>query len=204
MSTEENIPITSYLILDTNIFSKLEEDTEIGKQIFVYLKDLLSRSPGWGLIISEFTLFETVNELPIKKEVKMANLLNSFTTFAVDKENLFIAGHLGCLYSDYYKEINITDKFPEPGDKIIGATSLRNNAPICTLNIRDFPAPFFKEILREVFTYNTKKGQVFTVIYIIQPQIKFFEDFYNKRVLFAIPNKNKLINANSKTKKSIK
>ena len=147
-----------------------------------YLTELIAKSPGWGLALSDFTLFEALNEIPHEKEKKMYTILGKFPRFEVDLTNLVLASHLGCLYKDYLKEIGSIDKIPENGDKILAATSVRNNFPICTMNMRDYPYPFFEVILKETIKYERKRCPVFITIYVVQPQIKTIVDYYSQRI----------------------
>lgn len=192
-------PINKYLILDTNIFSRLSDDGEVGKKIVDYLNSLINRSPGWGLAISGFTLFETLNEIPHKEELKIAGRLATFPFYDVDKVQLYTAAHLGCLYVEHFKELKISDKLPEAGDKIIAATAYNGDGLICTINMRDFPAPFFKEYMRETFTQETnRKGIAHTTIYILETQKELIDKLYQKRTK---SNKEIVINKKKVVKK---
>lgn len=141
-------------------------------------------SPGWALAISDVTFFEILNEIPKNKEAKALSELNKFPRFEVSQEMLMTAARLGCLYRDHNAELGITDKPPEMGDKIIAATALlsQGGGLVFTMNMRDYPAPFFKEYIRYTFAYDSKKrGAVHDTVYFMEPQAQLISDHTAKR-----------------------
>ncbi|HEU0080745.1 MAG TPA: hypothetical protein VFQ72_01820 [Candidatus Paceibacterota bacterium] len=171
---------TRFLILDTNILSYLDNE-KFGKQIIAFIKDLFDKSPGWGIAISNITIFEAVNELPVEKEEDMTETLAGVPSYEIDKETLILAAHLGSLYVDYFKDQGIQCKVPEAGDKIIAASAIKHNCFICTRNIQDYPAPFFIERIRKVFSYEKLgKGVNLQPMYILEPQIDTIMAYFAK------------------------
>lgn len=172
---------TRYLILDTNVISRFGTE-KFGKQIVEYLRGLITSSVGWGIALSGITTFECLNEVPCAGEAELTTLLNQFPKYPVDEEALMTAAHLGSIYKDSFKDLGINEGMPELGDKLIAASAIIHNGWICTMNLRDFPEPFFQEKMRHVFTHETKgKGPVFLVLYIVEPQIALINSYYEKR-----------------------
>jgi len=83
-----------YVILDTNILSRLSKET-FGEKITLLLKETQSINPGWGIAISDITTFEVLDRLPYKKEAGAFTILNQFEYYAVDRNILTLAGKLG-------------------------------------------------------------------------------------------------------------
>lgn len=181
------IPITRYLILDTNILSAFG-DTGFGPQVVEYLENLIETSPGWGLAITDATLYESLNEIPFSEEEALSRHLDKIPSYPINRNTMLLAADLGNVYCDYFKETkskenNEKEKMPEPMDKIISALVLQNNAFICTENIRDYPSPFFRESFKRIFSYEKKKGRGMRLktIYITEPDVDAILKYHSKR-----------------------
>lgn len=168
------------IILDTNILSRLGP-SGIGQLITDFLQGLLVATPGWGLAISDVSVFEILNEIPADKEGEASKLLAGFAHYAVDQNILLAAAQLGCVYKRHFIELKIQEKMPEPGDKIIASTSFVGNALVCTANTRDFPSPFFKEIARQILQYESGGVITFMPIYFLEPQRELISAYHNNR-----------------------
>lgn len=169
-----------FIYLDTNVLSKLNGDT-FGAKILEYIEQTINLNKGWGTAISTITELEILNELPVEQEKKLKEkILNLFPRFQIEQNIIEMASLLGCLYATYYKETKIDDKHPELPDKIIAATAFVHKGAILTENMRDFPAPFFREIGSQTFTSEKKKVQNIT-LYIMLPQEEEFESYKAKR-----------------------
>lgn len=172
---------TKIVLLDTNIISKLSSE-KLGEMIYGYLNGFLKVNPDWSFAISDFTYFELLNGLSSDKENEVTAFLDSsFPFYAVDREILRKAAHLGSLYKEHFAELGFSDGMPEHGDKIIAATAFKHSTLIFTTNIRDFPQPFFKEIARKLFEYDVRNRMVCVPTYFVEPQIELTQKYHSHR-----------------------
>jgi predicted nucleic acid-binding protein len=162
-----------YILLDTNIISRIDI---LGTQLIEIIKELIGY--GYGIAISEITIFELFNEVSVKKEVQIMNTLQGLVRFQVRKNTLVAAAHLASMYKDHKLPM---DQF-ETGDRIIAATAVLGNCIIFTLNGRDFPQPFFKEIERRRFEYQSKEWPVCVYSYFMEPQNEYIGQYHQKRI----------------------
>lgn len=164
-----------YILLDTNIISSFSNEN-LGEKIIEVLKEVVSL--GYGIAVSDLTYFELLNEAAVEKEQKMINTLNGVTRFYVKKDILIAAAHLASLYKEH--------KFPmtqfDACDKIIGATAVLRNCILYTINGRDYPQPFFKEIERKMLEYQSKEWPVCVPTYFLEPQIEYINQYHQKRI----------------------
>ena len=164
------------LIVDTNILQHLG-NIELGTQIIDRLR--LALSKNYIISYSEYSILEMVDCASVEKEQKRLNAIDWLIPYPVDKQTLIVAGHLGGLL----QEDGLSEKQqPEKGDKIIGATSIIQNAIIYTTNGKDFPQPYFKEYSRHMLIFTKDKTQVCIMAYIIEPDRIAIRDRYNYRV----------------------
>lgn len=163
-----------YILLDTNIISNFSSNN-LGEKILTILREVVDY--GFGIAISDLTYFELLNEASPEKEHKMISTLNGVTRFYIKKDILIAAAHLG----SFYKEHDLNPTQFDPGDKIIASTAILHNCIIFTLNGRDFPQPFFKEIDRRMLDYQNKEWPVCIPAYFLEPQLEYIGQYHQKR-----------------------
>jgi hypothetical protein len=73
------------------------------------------------------------------------------------------------------------------GDRIIGGTAAISNAIVMTLNGRDYPQPFFRELERRMIDYQSKDWPVCVPVYFMEPQLEFIAKLYDQRVADVQP-----------------
>lgn len=183
--TQENNQ-TRYLILDTNILSRagahIDRKNVVGSLITEYLRDILSKSPNWDIALSSVTLFELTDRSSLENEVINAQAINGMKVFDVNQDILRCAGRLG----SFYKEQGINDTQISAMDKIIGATAVLTGSIIYTIDMRDYPAPFFVELtqIRKTIEYKNKDDlPVFLTTYFMSPVSEVIDKYYNQRML---------------------
>lgn len=165
-----------YIVLDTNIFQHLGNDS-LAIEIIKVLKE--AKEKNYGLALSQYSILELVDTANIDIEKRRLNVISGFKHFKVKQDILIVAGHLGCLY----KDDGLTEKQqPERGDKIIGATAINHNCLIYTTNAKDFPPPYFKEIGRHWLTYKKNGADVAIVGYFMEPDILAIVRRYGQRI----------------------
>lgn len=181
---EAGVP-TRYLILDTNIVSRSvslnESRGSLGAQIVEHLRDLLGRSPGWEIAISEISIFELSNFKDPAREVEHSNAVNELHTFAINSEVLRAAARLNNFYQE--AEIGVGEQEIEIPDLLIAGTAALTGSSIYTTNMRDYPAPFFAEQtnLRKIFQYSAKRSTACLATYIMVPQTEIIQTYYSRR-----------------------
>jgi predicted nucleic acid-binding protein len=164
-----------YILLDTNIISSFSNEN-LGEKILLILREAVGY--GYGIAISDLTYFELLNEASPEKEAKMVSTLNGVTRFYIKRDILIAAAHLG----SFYKEHGLSPDQFDPGDKIIASTAVLHNCIIFTLNGRDFPQPFFREIDRRMLDYQNKQWPVCTPSYFLEPQLEYIGQYHQKRI----------------------
>jgi len=87
----------------------------------------------------------------------------------------------GCLYKDYDEELGVQSKPPESADKIIAATAFSSNGIVFTMNVQDYPTPFFKEVGRALIEYEKKDRPVPLYVFFMEPQLEVFNLYNEKR-----------------------
>ncbi len=166
-----------YILIDTNIFTNLN-NRQLNEQITYLLHDSFTKGYGFG--ISQFSIFELLDAASVENENKAMSLISGLKHFHITQGVLKAAAHLGCLYTEDDLDIK---KQPEIGDKIIAASAILNNAVIFTLNGRDFPIPFFKEISRSLLNYKKPDGRdVYVTSYFLEPDFDTILKKYNSRI----------------------
>lgn len=164
-----------YILLDTNIISSFSNES-LGAKIIEVLKEIVSFD--YGIAVSDLTYFELLNEASIEKEQKMITALNGVTRFYVKRDILIAAAHLGSFYKEH--------KFPmtqfDACDKVIAATAIVRNCLLYTINGRDYPPPFFKEIERRMLDYQSKEWPVCVPTYFLEPQLEYISQYHQKRI----------------------
>lgn len=175
VSKKTNPPIR-YVILDSCIFQHFSEKS-LGLKIIETLSATVQN--GYGIAFSDFSFFELLDGASTKKEAERMSVIGTTKRFWVKKEVLIAAAHLGCLY---HKD-GISEKQQiETGDKIIGSTAFLTNSIIFTTNGRDFPRPFYNELLVVPLQYKKNDGRdVIIMGYYLEPNIPYIIEKYNER-----------------------
>lgn len=181
-----------YIILDTNIISSFSNE-ELGQKILEILREAVAL--GYGIAISDITLFEVVNGTSVDTEIKMEQTLGGVERFYIKKDILLGAAHLGGIYKAHGLPL---DQFGTE-DQIIAATAIARNALVFTKNGRDFPPPMFKELDRRMIEYKSKEYPVCVPVYFMEPQIEYIVAHYATRIE---PHKEKIKRASSPNKKA--
>ncbi len=164
-----------YIILDTCIISCFSNE-DLGNKILDILREAVAL--GYGIAISDITLFEVINGTGLDTEVKMMETLKGVDRFSLKQDVLFAAAHLGGLYKAHDYRL---DQFGT-ADQLIAATSITRNALVFTKNGKDFPQPMFKELDRRMIEYTSKEYPVCVPTYFMEPQIDYIRVHYSKRV----------------------
>lgn len=164
-----------YVILDTCIISCFSND-ELGAKLITLLNEVVAL--GYGIAISDITLFESINGTSVETEIKMEQILQGVERYYIKKDVLFAAAHMGGLYKAHNYQL---DQFGI-GDQIIAGTSVIRNALVLTKNGRDFPPPMFKELDRRMIEYTSKEYPVCVPVYFMEPQLEYISAHYDKRL----------------------
>jgi predicted nucleic acid-binding protein len=163
------------VILDSNVIQNYCNKA-ISPNLFEVFQKVVDL--GYSLAISEFTYYELLNEATISKEKELIGKLNGLNTYRVTSEVLIAAAHIGSLYKDDGVQLNQISS----GDKIIAATAILTNSLIYTTNARDFPIPFFKEVVRYPIEYISKKQPVHMYTSFLEPDLEFTDKCHSSRV----------------------
>jgi predicted nucleic acid-binding protein len=163
------------IIIDTNILQYVGEKTT-STTIVPYLSDLLSR--GFGLAISDISIYELLKGANANKEQEMRNILNLFQRYYLTENVLIASAQLETLY----RADKIFPKQIGDGDILIGATAILTGSLIITANFRDYPLPFFKEVERFSLSYtyggNHSKN---LMIGLLSPDLGFINQKFSER-----------------------
>lgn len=172
---QKQTPPIQYILLDSNIIH-YSADKNSYVAFTSYLSELAQR--GFGLAISEITLYELLRGTYVKKKSDMINVLNLFPRYFITNQALTAAADLETLYN--------IDKIPtsvEDGDKFIGATSILTASLILTANSRDYPLPFFAELERRILSYNYNNRLKSIPVSLLSPDMNIINMKFNE-----IPN----------------
>lgn len=153
-----------YLFIDTCVIQAAGSKEKTKSEII--LKSLKENAESYGLVISEFSVYENLHGLWGKRAVDASRLLRSYERKAVSDKVLLLASVLGGLYYVAKQD------GPDDGDKIIAATAILEKGFIFTENHRDYPHPFFKTEKSIPLTYLTAGKYVKTIdLAIYKPDI---------------------------------
>lgn len=108
---------------------------------------------GFKLAISSVTIYEVLNNLPIKNIDAALSLVYKFEIFQINEKILFGATQL----TNIYNKLPIEQHGISNEDKIIAATTILKGAYILTANLNDFPRPIFRNSLEVSIEYENKK-----------------------------------------------
>lgn len=175
MDKENQEQPKQYILLDSNIV-QYAADKFASVEIVPYLQELMNR--GFGLAISDITIYELLKGANVKKENEMLQTLNLFQTYFVTQQVLLAAARLETIY----KIEGILPNQIEEGDKFIAATSILTGSLIITANIRDFPWPYFQEVERKIAVYSEKrKRSKCVMLAILNPDIQMVNQRFSER-----------------------
>lgn len=175
---QSNNAVAQHIILDSNIIQNLTVQG-LSSKILEVFKDATDK--GYGLAISEVSLYELFNEASTQKEKQIIESLENIQTFTLQREILIAAGRLGSLYRDDgipVTQIGICDK-------IIAATSILTNSLIYTTDVRDYPVPFFREVARVSIEYYKNRKEripIYCFTAFLAPDLQIIENYYYKRI----------------------
>jgi predicted nucleic acid-binding protein len=158
-------------IIDTNVL-----DYGFKTKTRESIAEVLSKlSTKYDLVISEYLRFEIYRGLSIERLAPAKELVDSFTSYPVDKRVLDISAALTTCYEcdDQTKKIRnaISD-----GDIILAATAFQYKFVVVTANRADFPAPYFKELSEHKFVSKNRKP---FVIYELKPDVEYLNSMLN-------------------------
>lgn len=155
-----------YVLLDSNVIQNLGVEG-LQDELKLVLQDLIAK--GYTLAFSDVSVFELFNESSVSKEIEISDALGAFTRFEVTQQVWIAAAHLGCMY----KEDGVHPEQVGLADKVVGATAILSNSYILTFDVRDFPRPFFKELVLESLGYTSKKGiHCYAPLALFQPHLE--------------------------------
>ena len=180
----DDVNSSKYVILDSDVIVSFSSGNyEKSNEILNNLAIATER--GYGLAISNISIFEMLNESNMETEEKRIEAIQFFKRFELDNKVLIAASHIGCLY----KEANHT--ISSFGVKIIAATAFLTDSLIFTLNGKDYPRPFFDELVKTYIKYEVKGRDVIQVAYFMKPDVKLIEELHKNRVQEHQENVNK-------------
>ncbi len=162
------------ILLDTNIMSRIGSSNQ-GIDLVLYLFNLIER--GFGLAISNITLYELLRGNTREKEEKMLEFLKTWFRYYISEEVLLTAAQL----DNILKTENIQANSVDLGDKFISATSILTGSLILTNNSRDFPWPFFQEVERKPIFYEENNKQKCFLLALLKPDIDMVRLRFNER-----------------------
>lgn len=163
-----------YIILDTNILI-YAENKDIVAELLKFLLELTQR--GFGLAISDISIYESLRERTVGQEVEIINTLKLFPNYLITNEVLIASSRLSTLYKNEGVPINQI----EIPDKIIASTAILTNSLILTANINDFPRPFFSEAEKKYILYKKRNKEQLLVVMLLQPDPVVIQDRFAKR-----------------------
>jgi len=166
-SRKHNRPsATRDIVIDTNIVVYVgKNNKDLANKVLACLRDAVTKD--YVLTISDFTIFELLKGASPESEGKALASLQGIKRYYVTKRVLVAAAHLECIY----QQNKIPKESIDSGDKIIGATAVLTNSLIFTANTRDFPRPFFKEILAIPIVYSKDGKQHIINTAFLEPDI---------------------------------
>lgn len=175
MDKDKKTPPKQNIILDSNIIQySVDKSASI---VFVpYLSELLQR--GFGLAISDITIYELLKGSSIKNETEMLRILNIFQRYYLTDNVLIASAQLETIY----KIEGIEAKQVESGDKFIGATAILTGSLVLTANSRDFPSPYFQELERKALIYIEKRNRSKCILAsVLSPDINMINRRFSER-----------------------
>jgi predicted nucleic acid-binding protein len=156
------------IILDTNILQY-----GVSRDLNAAVADILKKlsDQKYGLVISDFTVFEVYRGLNKQKIPITRELVSSITSLEVDNATFRIAAVLYSCYQNH-DATKAKNKSDDDGDVVIAANSIRYNAAILTANGNDYPRPFFLEVATFTLIRSSNKAEI--VVHLLKPNIPIF------------------------------
>jgi len=173
MSKVTSLP-TQNVILDTNIISYAANKASL-IEFSTYVSELALR--GFGLAISDISIYELLRGAAKQKEGELIRLLALFTRYDLSSNVMVASAQLDSIM----KMEQITVEGIDHGDKFIAATAILTNSLIMTANYRDFPLPFFQEVERRLLTYMEKGRPKSICVLLLQPDLELVKLRFNTR-----------------------
>lgn len=163
------------ILLDTNILQYSGD--KYASIVFVpYLQELLGR--GFGLAISQISIYELLKGASVKMEREMLPILNLFQQYFITDQVLLAAAQLDTIYALE----KLFSKQIEDCDKFIAATSILTGSLILTANARDFPWPYFQEVERAPMIYKEKRSRSRSILVsLLSPDITVINQRFSER-----------------------
>ncbi|MDP3982500.1 MAG: PIN domain-containing protein [bacterium] len=169
-----NLPVQN-IILDTNI---LQYSTSKGPkdQFIIYISELIER--GFGLTISEITVYELLAGLSSEKEKQAIQTLEAFGRYKVEVDVFIGAAQLSTLYS---MDKSVMDSGISTGDRIIAASAILTGSLILSSDVNDYPRPYFNEVEERLIYFKKKDRQHMISTYLLAPNIPVINQKFNER-----------------------
>jgi predicted nucleic acid-binding protein len=126
---------------------------------------------GAELAVSDVILYESQKAIAFdpKKSGEVSDFISQYLTrYLVDDNVLIQAARVHEIYGSHETTKNYRSGFSTE-DIIIGTTAMLLGAYVLTTDCNDFPAPFFKEVSRNVIYYEVKNRRRYKVIYVLEP-----------------------------------
>lgn len=155
-------------LLDTNAIQSF-----LGKQTRPLLEPLLQEVSETGgiLAVSDIVLYEVLKAIvfnPDKVRPVAHFIDNSLTRYPVDDTVLVAAARVHEIYGSEQATKKHRSTFSTE-DIIIGTTAMLVGGYIMTSDCNDYPAPFFKEVNRQVLFYDDGDRRRHLIMHLLQP-----------------------------------
>ena len=167
-------PPKQNIILDTNIWSYIAEKETAG-YVLSYLLELVQR--GFGLALSDITIYELLRGNKKDKEKRMLELLNPFFRYYLTVEVLVAAAQLDNIMKTQNIDINSVDH----ADKLIASTAILTGSLILTADAKGFHWPFFQEAERKVITFEKNHKTKCYVLALLKADNAVITQSFNQR-----------------------
>lgn len=165
---ESTAPPAPIFLLDNNVIQAF-----LSKDTAPKLQELLEQVDEIGavLAVSDIVLYESQKSIvfdPVKSGEIFSFIDQYITRYLVDDNVLIQAARVHEIYGSHENTKNYRAGISTE-DIIIATTSMLLGAYVLTTDCNDFPAPFFKEVSRDVIYYEVKDRRKYKVIYVLQP-----------------------------------
>jgi predicted nucleic acid-binding protein len=161
------------IILDTCVLQYLS-DKYMSLELLKFLLDLIQR--GFGLAISDISIFELLQDATIKKENEGVDTLKLFGRYNLLENTLIASAQISTLYKSDRCHDGIS-----VADKIIGATAILSGSLILTADINDYPRPFFNEVEEKLLIYRKNNKSNMISMQILRPNIVYINQRFLER-----------------------
>lgn len=171
---KQDVPPQQYIIFDTNIL-QYSTSKHTTAPFIQYLSDVIGR--GFGLAISEITIFELLSGATVKQERARFQTLSLFKRYKISEQVLVGAAQLATLY----QRENILTQNISTADMIIAATAILTGSLVMTANVNDFPRPFFREAEERLINYRYKNRPRMIPVCLLSPNIPVISKRFGER-----------------------